>query len=94
MRLLLIDIGNTHTHLGLANQRRVTAQVDLPTAGWANGGATPALHRFVGRQPLDGVAICSVVPRCTPLVRQAVSRTWDLACLELTAQTVQGVGIK
>ena len=37
--ILLLDIGNTHTHLGLANSRRVVKQANLPTAGWFNGTA-------------------------------------------------------
>ena len=35
--ILLFDIGNTHTHLGLANARRVVRQVDIPTAAWFEG---------------------------------------------------------
>ena len=34
MTLLLFDIGNTNTHIGLANHRRVVKQANLPTAGW------------------------------------------------------------
>ena len=32
--VLLIDIGNTHTHLGLANRERVIRQTDIATADW------------------------------------------------------------
>ena len=32
--ILLFDIGNTNTHLGLANSRRVVKQADMPTAAW------------------------------------------------------------
>ena len=37
--ILLFDIGNTNTHLGLANSRRVVKQADVPTAAWFNGTA-------------------------------------------------------
>ena len=91
--ILLFDIGNTNTHVGLANNRRVTRQTDIPTAAWSAGRAKAQLARFVGRAPVDGVALCSVVPRATPLVRRAVGKLWKLPCLELTLQTLRGVGI-
>lgn len=91
--LLLVDIGNTHTHLGLADSKRVLRQKDLSTRAWGNGVAERELRRFAGRTRLEGVALCSVVPRCTPLVCQAALRLWNLSCLELTHKTVVGIGI-
>ena len=40
--ILLFDIGNTHTHIGLANDRRVVKQINIPTLTWL-GGAAPGL---------------------------------------------------
>jgi type III pantothenate kinase len=91
--LLLIDIGNTNTHLGLANDKRVVQQADIPTAAWFAAEAERPLRRFVGRAHLSGAAICSVVPRCTPLVRQSTRSFWNLRCLELTPKTLLGIGI-
>lgn len=91
--IVLLDIGNTHTHLGLANPRRVVRQAELPTAAWFNREAAERVERFTGRARPEGVAFCSVVPRATPLVWRFVSRRWHLEPLELTAQTVSGIGI-
>ena len=91
--ILLIDIGNTHTHLGLANPRHVLRQANIATAHWFGGGAVERLKRFVGRAVLDGAALCSVVPRATPLALRAAKRIWNIAALELTPRTVRGVGI-
>jgi type III pantothenate kinase len=91
--ILLFDIGNTNTHLGLANSRRVIRQANVPTATWFNGKAKLPLARFVGTASLEGVALCSVVPCATPLVRRAVRRCLNLSCLELTPKTLRGVGI-
>ena len=91
--LLLIDIGNTHTHLGLANERRVIRQTDMPTASWKTRAGLPRLKEFVGKTSLEGAALCSVVPRCTPLVRRAVAGLGQLACLELTPNTLTGIGV-
>lgn len=90
---LLLDIGNTHTHIGLADERRVRRQLDLPTAAWVPGRAPAIVERFVGRTPLSGAALCSVVPRATPLVRRAVRQRWGLRVFELSARTVRGVGV-
>ncbi len=91
--LLLFDIGNTHTHLGLADKRRVIDQADVPTAGWRRGTAEASVKKFVGKNVLHGAAICSVVPRATPLARRLVRRLWSLPCLELGPETVWGIGI-
>jgi type III pantothenate kinase len=72
--LLLFDIGNTNTHAGLANNRRVVKQTDIPTANWFNGAAAKLVRKFVGRARLDGVALCSVVPRATPFVREFIAQ--------------------
>jgi type III pantothenate kinase len=91
--ILLFDIGNTHTHLGLANSGRVIKQKNIPTIDWFNGTAGTRVRRFVGKTTLVGAITCSVVPRATPLVRRAVIGMWKLKCLELTPGTLRGVGI-
>ena len=91
--ILLFDIGNTHTHLGLADSSHVTKQANFPTTDWFSSGAIKQVARFTGRVTVQGAALCSVVPRATPLVTRAVMRRWDVACLELTPGTLRGVGI-
>lgn len=91
--LLLFDIGNTHTHLGLADNERVVKHVNIPTAKWFDRGAGALVKRFAGRNKIDGAIVCSVVPRATPLARKMVRATWDLESLELNAKTTRGVGI-
>jgi type III pantothenate kinase len=91
--ILLIDIGNTHTHLGLADDRRVVKQANIPTLAWFGGSAAARVIKFIGKNEITGAAICSVVPRATPLVRQAVRSVWKLEVLELTPRTLRGVGI-
>ena len=91
--ILLFDIGNTHTHIGLADDRRVRRQTDIPTLTWFGGGATALIKKFIGAAKIDGAVLCSVVPRATPLVRKSVRALWNLDTLELTPQTIRGVGI-
>src|ERR1019366_1982183 len=90
--ILLFDIGNTHTHLGLADAKRVRRQTNIPTTSWCNRSATRLVRKFVGREPLQGTVVCSVVPRATPRVHRLAS-SWNLPCLELTPKTLSGIGI-
>jgi type III pantothenate kinase len=91
--ILLFDIGNTNTHLGLANSRRVVKQADIPTASLLNRTAAKAVVKFARGARLEGGALCSVVPRATPLVCRMTRCLWRLPCLELTPETLRGVGI-
>jgi len=91
--VLLFDIGNTNTHLGLADSKRVLRQASVATVDWAGGSLDRRISGLVGRRRLDGAVLCSVVPRATPAVRETVRRLWKLPCFELTSQTVHGIGI-
>ena len=91
--ILLFDIGNTHTHLGLADNRRVRKQTNIPTTGWFDTTAHKEISRFVSRASIEGVALCSVVPRATALARQLVQLRWSLSALELSPTTITGVTI-
>lgn len=91
--ILLFDIGNTHTHLGLADARGVVKQADIPTFAWLAGGAAGRVKNFIGAGKIEGAALCSVVPRATPLVKNFVRSTWQLDALELHAGTIRGIGI-
>jgi type III pantothenate kinase len=91
--ILLFDIGNTHTHIGLANDRRVLWQINVPTHEWFGGNAKSRVARFVGAKKIKGAILCSVVPRATSFVRRAVRQTWNLNTFELTPKTLRGVGI-
>ena len=91
--ILLFDIGNTNTHLGLANAKRVIRQADLPTRAWSTGDASRQVRRFVGTAAVHGTAVCSVVPQVTPLVHDVVRTRWRLNPFELTCQNVVGVGV-
>jgi type III pantothenate kinase len=91
--IALLDIGNTHTHLGLANSRRVLRHADVLTQDWRAGASQSAAARFLKKAPLTGAILCSVVPSVTPVVMDFLRAQFGLAGLELNARTVRGVGI-
>src|ERR1700733_6878772 len=91
--IALFDIGNTHTHIGLANSTRVCGHLDLPTKGWGTGAAQWTAAKFLNRQTLTGAALCSVVPAVTSHVVEFARTKLGVPRLQLTAETVRGVGV-
>ncbi len=91
--ILLFDIGNTHTHIGMADGQRVLKQMDIPTREWFGGNAKARVIKFAGSKKIEGSALCSVVPNVTPQVRKTIRAVWKLNVLELTPKTLRGVGI-
>lgn len=91
--ILLLDIGNTHTHLGLADEHGVQKQANLKTALWATDTASAPLRRFVGQAAIEGVALCSVVPAVTGKAIAFAKQEFAITALELTPRTLTGVGI-
>jgi type III pantothenate kinase len=90
--LLLLDIGNTHTHLGLADHTRVLRQANIPTAAWFGPDPVRLLGRFVRRAALGGAALCSVVPRATPEAAAAARLISDSHPLQLNHKTIRAIG--
>ncbi len=90
--LLLLDIGNTHTHLGLACGDKVLRSLDIPTSAWADGTAAASVDKFTARHILEGVATCSVVPLMSEKVRIYTAKR-GLNIFELNSKTVSGIGI-
>ena len=67
MRLLL-DIGNTSTHVALVDSR-IRQDKQLPTSDWASDRRSWLLKRFISRTKITQALICSVVPTATRAAR-------------------------
>src|SRR5258708_36479360 len=91
--LLLFDIGNTNTHLGLANDARVLKQASVPTRDWFDGSAGRRVEHFTRNNKINGAALCSVVPRATPRVRRLVKQRWRVEAIGMKPRTPRRVGI-
>lgn len=93
--LLLLDIGNTHTHLGLcgaAPGARVALQQNARTQGWFDRSTARHLDRFVARRQIEGACFCSVAPKASEPCRAWLSSR-GIPFLELDSSTLRGVGI-
>ena len=84
--ILLLDIGNTHTHLGLADAHKLTRHKNFATADWSDGAASKPIAAFLRGVRLQSVAVCSVVPAVTALARQLLQTKWPQGGAYLRAQ--------
>lgn len=91
--ILLIDIGNTNTHIGLANGRRVVKHTDLPTDLWKTKKVERELKRFIKSAAITRATFCSVVPAAKRRVNGILKAMTGNLPVELNASTIQGIGI-
>lgn len=90
---ILFDIGNTHTHVGVANEHRVLRQINIPTRAWFDGTAGALLKPLVRDRRFLGAALCSVVPKAAPFIHRFCRTQFQISCLTLDHRTICGVGI-
>lgn len=89
---LLLDIGNTHTHLGLANSERVLRQKNTVTPGWFDGRVQKHADEFAGKRRITSACFCSVVPKANaPCI--AWLEEHGIPFVQLNASTLRLVGI-
>jgi len=92
--LLLFDIGNTHTHVGLASNDKVLRQTNIPTAEWSRPSGRAQLLAFVKKQSIAGISVCSVVPKATAKVLKAAKSFGKLPTVVLNQENARrSVGI-
>ena len=88
---ILLDIGNTHTHVGLADDEMVVSQTTIAT----HGSTVPEIEehlRGFGNQ-IKCAAICSVVPDRTSVMQVALQQAFGFHAEELTHMNLTGVGL-
>jgi type III pantothenate kinase len=91
MRLLL-DIGNTHMDVGIADDTRVIRHSKIRTHDTTIPEFKTALREICPETP-TGIALCSVVPERTSVVQVALQQEFTIRAIELNHQTVTGVGV-
>jgi len=69
--LLAIDIGNTNIKSALFKGKRIIKRFDLPVTTYSRGKFA---QKLAGSQPISAVAICSVVPKLTKILKHDLKR--------------------
>ena len=91
--ILAIDIGNTHTDLGLGNLDRITRVTQVRTLEWRKPDVFAQVKNFVGKRHIKGISISSVVPEITPRVIAGLEKRVGAPCVCLNYRNVVGIGI-
>jgi len=90
-KLLLLDVGNTHTHVGLADGDGIVRQWRFPTGRWADCAEQARLPGLRLARSLAGAAVACVVPRALPEIRHLIEGKWGVQLLELNARPLRGL---
>lgn len=86
---ILFDVGNTHTHIGLATASGIRKLFNIPTSAWFDSTAPRAIRRFTNPHRIGLAAVCSVVPKANTLIEQFVRDQWCLPCFRLTHRSAK-----
>lgn len=89
--LLLLDVGNTHTHFALHHDGVLSAQQDVPTP-LLDAPDSPLRALLSSGPAFECLAFCSVVPAATPRVR-ALAADAAIPIWQLTHEAQLGVPI-
>lgn len=92
--MLLLDVGNTHTHVGLGDSRRTRVLGEFPTGDWRAGTAAGSLKDLLKSARPESGGFCSVVPAVNGSVRSTLAAEFGFQPRQLTSGTVRGVGIR
>jgi len=90
---LLFDIGNTHTHVGIAEGDTIATQFNLSTGLWLDDRAARQICKIIKGNHISFAAISSVVPRTTSKVRRFVKSLGLPQPFQLGPGTVTSIGI-
>ena len=97
MAYFCIDIGNTHTHVGIVHPDRTEGQTSLstPLVDHPVDGIIPTFLQLTSLHgPVEGIAFCSVVPAATPLLQRAFDlQKLSIPVFHLTHRARLGVPI-
>jgi len=88
--ILLLDIGNTHTHLGWADTRGVRKTRDLDTTEVVGGRLPGHLRDWLGSRVPAHAALCSVVPAAIGPAQEALRGLLGHAPVVLRPDTLPG----
>ena len=91
--ILVIDIGNTSTHLGLYRDGAVRRVGRAPTDLTTIKAIKQELVAFLKRSRITGVCISSVVPKINPAWSKAVKSVCDLTPLFVSHEVNIGIPI-
>ena len=91
--ILCVDIGNTHTHVGIGDGRQILKSKYFGTAQWRSSEIADILQRVAGHCSIFGSVVASVVPETTKKAQRVIKDALSIQCMRLTHRNVVGIGI-
>lgn len=91
--ILCVDIGNTHTHVGIGDGRQILKSEYFDTAKWRSKETAEILRRVAGRCSILGSVVASVVPEVTKKAQRVIKEALFVRCVRLGHRNVAGIGI-
>jgi len=95
--LLLIDIGNTNTTIGLYDKGIKHVLKFMTVIDGGTDKYSFLLDSFIKKhwvKPPEGAAICSVVPKVTPLISTAIRKVFSIEPLVVSSKIKSGLKFK
>ncbi|MCD8284290.1 MAG: type III pantothenate kinase [Opitutae bacterium] len=96
MKIFCVDVGNTHAHYALMENRRalVCGAIETHTISSAADGVPAILaSEKIRENAVDGIAFCSVVPRATERLLAALKNCTDIPVCRVYHENCPGLGI-
>lgn len=96
MKILCLDIGNTHTHFAVMEKRRGIVSGVLETRRISSAAdGVPALffRKDIKAMTLDGISFCSVVPEATERLLKSLELISNLPVCRVWHKNCPGLGI-
>ena len=91
--ILCVDIGNTHTHVGIGDGRQILKSKYFGTTQWRSSEIADILQRVAGHCSIFGSVVASVVPETTKKAQRVIKAALTVRCVRLTHRNVVGIGI-
>lgn len=91
--ILCVDIGNTHTRVGIGDSRQILKSEYFDTVEWCSNEIAGMLRQFAGHGSIFGSVVASVVPEATKKAQRVIKDALSVRCVRLTHRNVVGIGI-
>ncbi|MGC8743223.1 MAG: type III pantothenate kinase [Verrucomicrobiia bacterium] len=79
--IILIDIGNTHTHIGFSNEKRILRALDIPTDLFLRLDKSNRLFEKTIKsiaKTINGAVMASVSPKATPVLKSMIKKHYNI----------------
>jgi type III pantothenate kinase len=93
MKILVVNAGNTRTSVAIVADEKVKRIKFLQTSDTRYNDCSRIINEVAGKTPVDGCALCSVVPQVNRTWIKAMSRTLKILPLQINYKLKLGISL-